>query len=496
MESRQVNWRLWAGLAALAAAVLGWFAWRYGQARGFEWALFTATFRGLDPAWLGAACFIAWLTYVGRALRWRVLIRPLKSHPNLWNLFTGTAIGFTAIVLFGRPGEMVRPYVIGLKERLSFSSQVATWLVERMYDLMMALLIFGVALSQVKTTGVKVGPGLQWVLSVGGYAAPDSRIIYKMFTSLRSRLWLSYAFVITVALTIVAIVLLIFLIRNPVLTRETQQQLKTVQNMITADPEAYLSSQAALQRIAKDNKVRVLVFSSARAKLIDSNQNDPSLPSPRRNLFNRNSQTAVDGKGNVWLYTTNRLTDGRFLVVAALRPRVPFLNIFADEFLLPIVEGGVIAFLISLVLAYMLSRSVADPLQKMIVAARKYPSEDMNPIEPQGPHEVQDLARAFNSMIARVHSSQQSQRDFVANVSHELKTPLTSIQGFAQAILDDTADTPAARKQAAQIIYNESARMHRLALDLLDLARLEAGTAAPRRSVPASPPAAARSASG
>jgi two-component system sensor histidine kinase ResE len=58
-----------------------------------------------------------------------------------------------------------------------------------------------------------------------------------------------------------------------------------------------------------------------------------------------------------------------------------------------------------------------------------------------------------------------------------LKTPLTSIQGFAQAILDNTADSPEARTQAAQIIYNEAGRMHRMALDLLDLARLEAGTA-------------------
>jgi two-component system sensor histidine kinase ResE len=80
-------------------------------------------------------------------------------------------------------------------------------------------------------------------------------------------------------------------------------------------------------------------------------------------------------------------------------------------------------------------------------------------------------------MIARVENSQRSQRDFVANVSHELRTPLTSIQGFAQAILDDTADTPEARKQAAQIIYNEAGRMHRMALALLDLAKLEAGTA-------------------
>jgi signal transduction histidine kinase len=101
----------------------------------------------------------------------------------------------------------------------------------------------------------------------------------------------------------------------------------------------------------------------------------------------------------------------------------------------------------------------------------------MKPISPRGPHEVQDLTRAFNAMISRVESSQKSQRDFVANVSHELKTPLTSIQGFAQAMLDDTADTPEARKQAAQIIYDEAGRMHRMALDLLDLARLEGGIA-------------------
>ena len=70
----------------------------------------------------------------------------------------------------------------------------------------------------------------------------------------------------------------------------------------------------------------------------------------------------------------------------------------------------------------------------------------------------------------------KSQREFVANVSHELKTPLTSIQGFAQAILDGTADTPEAQKQAAQVIHDEAGRMHRMVLDLLDLARLDAGT--------------------
>jgi signal transduction histidine kinase len=145
--------------------------------------------------------------------------------------------------------------------------------------------------------------------------------------------------------------------------------------------------------------------------------------------------------------------------------------------LVPILEGGVIALLLSLILAFGLSRWVADPLQQVILAARKYPSDELKPVSPRGPREVQAVTSAFNSMVLRVQSTQKSQRDFVANVSHELKTPLTSIQGFAQAILDDTADTPEARQQAAQIIYNEAGRMHRMALALLDLARLEAGTA-------------------
>lgn len=298
-----------------------------------------------------------------------------------------------------------------------------------------------------------------------------------MFTSLRSRLWLSYAFVIVIALSIVAIVLLVFLIRNPVLSRQTQQQLVAVKDLILENPQRFIRNQSLLQDISQANSIRVLVFNANREMVIDTNPEKPQIQYPRRNLLNRGSQTAFDSEGNAWLYTFSRLQNGQILVVTAPRPRVKVLNIFADEFFPPILEAGVIASMVSLILAFALSRWVADPLQQVIVAARKYPSDDMNPIPPQGPREVQGLTRAFNSMVARVHASQKSQRDFVANVSHELKTPLTSIQGFSQAILDDTANTPEARKQAAQIIYDEAGRMHRMALDLLELARLEAGTA-------------------
>ena len=298
-----------------------------------------------------------------------------------------------------------------------------------------------------------------------------------MFTSLRARLWLSYALVITIALSIVTVVLFVFLIRNPVLSRQTQERLRSALSLIIANPQDFINDPDALERIKQTYDVRVLVFPPARELLLDSNPNDAQLPFPRRNILGRNGQTVVDANGGVWLYAMSRMPNGIVLVVAAPRPRVPVLNIFADQFLSPILQGGLIALLFSLILAFALSRWVADPLQQVVLAARNFPSETLKPVSPRGPREVQDLMRAFNSMVERVHASGQSQRDFVANVSHELKTPLTSIQGFAQAILDDTAYSPEAKKQAAQIIYNESGRMHRMALDLLDLARFEGGIA-------------------
>ena len=298
-----------------------------------------------------------------------------------------------------------------------------------------------------------------------------------MFTSLRSRLWLSYALVVTIALSIVAVVLLVYIARNPLLARQTQQQLSAVRDSIADSPGRLLNDPTALANFSQENNVRVIVFNPSRELIFDSSPDQPVLPFPRRNILNQNSQVAVDANGEAWLYTTSRITGGRVVMIAAPRPRVPVLNIFADEFFIPIAQGWVIALLLSLVLAFVLSRWVADPLQKVVLVAQNYPSDAIQPVPPRGPREVQDLTRAFNSMIERVDNSQRSQRDFVANVSHELKTPLTSIQGFAQAILDDTANTPEARRQAAQIIYDESGRMHRMALDLLDLARLEGGIA-------------------
>src|SRR5439155_11280247 len=81
----------------------------------------------------------------------------------------------------------------------------------------------------------------------------------------------------------------------------------------------------------------------------------------------------------------------------------------------------------------------------------------------------------FNRMAEAVERSRSLQRDFLANVSHELKTPLTSLIGFSQALMDGSLRTEAEKQRAATILNEESRRVLRMSQELLDLARVESG---------------------
>jgi signal transduction histidine kinase len=161
------------------------------------------------------------------------------------------------------------------------------------------------------------------------------------------------------------------------------------------------------------------------------------------------------------------------LVVA--EPAASLNTVFGD--LTPrLVFSGLIGVAAALVLGFLLSQSVAAPLRNIARAARSVARGSYRQRVPAtGPREVRELAATFNRMTEEVQRSQQTLRDFLANISHELKTPLTSIRGFSEAIQDGTIDDHDGIQRSAKIISTESNRVLRLVEELLDLSRIESG---------------------
>ncbi|MQC27019.1 MAG: sensor histidine kinase [Chloroflexi bacterium] len=305
-----------------------------------------------------------------------------------------------------------------------------------------------------------------------------------MFSSLRARLWLSYMLVGGAVLAAITFALLVFLVRNPRVAREAEINLISAANTIQRQ-RLNLGGETNLEEIVQSADelldVRVLILNSQGDLLADSRA-DSAGALPELRLASGPGPLAevaefTDASGQEWLYT-HRMLQGRVrLLLATPRPAVPVLAVFTDEFFAPIARAALLALALSLLFSFLVARWIASPLQGISQASRGVAEGQLTEIQPNGPREVQSLARAFNEMSHQVHTSRQSQRDFVANVSHELKTPLTSVQGFAQAILDGTVQGGEGLKQAAQVIFNEAGRMHRMVVELLDLASLDAGTA-------------------
>jgi two-component system OmpR family sensor kinase len=306
-----------------------------------------------------------------------------------------------------------------------------------------------------------------------------------MLTSLRARLLGTYVLLIGAVLALAGMGLILLLLRNPIPERQTALRLELVASVLVerdARPGA-LAEPARLQPLLARLGLadgRVLILAADGQVLGDSLPEGPALRDPARlDTTDTGQQIIRDASGRAWLAVVHPLPGGRRVVVAAPRPLLRGLLVLGDDLLRPLLQAAGLALVLSTLLAWLVSRSVAGPLQRMGAAARAVAEGDyQTQLQPGGPAEVRQLAAAFNDMVRHVQASRQSQRDFVANVSHELKTPLTSIQGFAQAILDGTASEPASRRHAAEVIYDEADRLRRMVEDLLDLARLDAGQAA------------------
>lgn len=141
--------------------------------------------------------------------------------------------------------------------------------------------------------------------------------------------------------------------------------------------------------------------------------------------------------------------------------------------------AGAIAAVIALVLARWLARGLTQPLRDMAVAARRMETGDYSTrVYTSSRDEVGQLAAAFNRMSQELDNLEASRRDLVANVSHELKTPITAIRAHLENLLDGIEEPNPA---TIEVMLAQSDRLGRLVEQLLDLSKLESGEITLRR---------------
>jgi len=329
----------------------------------------------------------------------------------------------------------------------------------------------------------------------------------RVLTSLRARLLLSHVLILALTIAVIGIALLFVLRSRPLLTESTTLRLVSILQQLDATEEQgatipnagpTILQRTVLLRLDKRLGTRIIVangegvvsFDSRRAygfgtKLVveaqpynppDEAQNTIQFPLVRGVLRNPD--------GSEWLFVAQAAHSNdlkaQLLYVAIRSPRLltpmEMLQYYGSDLMAPLIQAALIGLIVAFAVSLLIARSVARPLQDVAAAAEALAKGQLDQRAPvRGPGELRLLAETFNRMADEVEATQQAQREFLANVTHDLRTPLTSIQGFSQAIIEGVAANPNAAQRAARIIHEEAGRLNRMVQELLDLARIESG---------------------
>ena len=183
-------------------------------------------------------------------------------------------------------------------------------------------------------------------------------------------------------------------------------------------------------------------------------------------IYEQNQYTA-----GVPLLSKSNAVMGYVLVSASAKA---MQNYIVDNLRVSLISG-VAVLMLAFVVLYIITYRQAKPLRQMAAATRQFSRGDFSArIRVKGRDEVAELANALNTMAVSLSSEEEARRSFVANVSHELKTPMTTISGFIDGILDGTVPHEK-HTHYLHIVSDEVKRLSRLVRSMLDLSRIDSG---------------------
>jgi two-component system OmpR family sensor kinase len=286
----------------------------------------------------------------------------------------------------------------------------------------------------------------------------------------RSRLSLRTQLFLAVSLIVVASIGVTFAV-GLVLTRRAVEDA----NLDDLGHQAQLiagAEQAALLPLSKVRLRALQPFLAGQQERIDRFKlpATPSyLSSESTSLLRRDLPVrgTVHIAGTRYLYAARRVpkTNTGFVLLRPASLEAAGSGPFLRALLLAVLVGGALAAFGSLLMARMISRPVRRVAEASGSLAAGVSPE---PVPVEGSAELASLASSFNHMASELQKAREAERGFLLSVSHELKTPLTAIRGYAEGLEEGAVDP----EEAAQTIREEARRLERLVRDLLDLARI------------------------
>ena len=194
------------------------------------------------------------------------------------------------------------------------------------------------------------------------------------------------------------------------------------------------------------------------------------------------SERLYEGRSTVGVYEKKQFVvgvpmtdaDGNTLgLVLAVMNSAELMQMWRSFIALFFMTSAIIL-LLAFVASFVTSMRQIQPLTEMVKATRAYAGGDFDVrMQETGDcGEISELAASFNAMADSLQETERQRRDFIANVSHELKTPMTTIAGYTDGILDGTIP-PEKERQYLQIISDESRRLSRLVRRMLDISQIQ-----------------------
>ena len=320
--------------------------------------------------------------------------------------------------------------------------------------------------------------------------------------SIKFKMWISMMAVVTVLITVIWLLFAIFLQNFYEFAKEgevkkNQRQyismLETAENMGAAydkitemarkgdsfveiydqnkklvfSPLMYVSNNEMFgKRISPNHLVSAYAMPSVIQSMEDNNQKSQTIKLKSRNSDDVSTIVLINSfvNNNATYYIASR---------ASLVPLRDTRLIFNRFYMLLLV----VFLVMSLILSFGFAEFIAKPITKISNAAKEVSKGNYDVVLPETGRkdEMSMLVEDFNNMTKELTKVDALRKDLLANVSHELKTPLTMIRGYAETIRDLTGNNPEKREKQLDIIIDESERLSDLIGSVLDLSRLQAG---------------------